>query len=370
MYKIEDQTKFYNSKAKKTGWRDFISPDFINLPSCQAAQLPNFRNRKAIAFTMAEILISLTIIGVIAAITVPSLKANINEKTWATQKKALYSRMSQAISMLPSLNGYGIVMNENGTVNETETASKAAQTFITDGLSKVLKINNICDSTNLNKCGIPSKITVMKTNSKIDFPTNLTELNPMFTSTYTDSNNKRYTNPQKNINTLVTAFETTNGESIAVFYNPLCLNFEQKYYSGSRIYSQPWMCANFLYDLNGRKGPNKMGKDIGFITALYPTESVVVAPLPFDKNLTGGDYSGIMFTEKPARKACTAKGGRIPTLEELAAMFYNRSLTQIYNNMYFARRSSNNEKYFFYSSSGHVMESSNGTYGYVRCIKR
>ena len=37
--------------------------------------------RRAVAFTMAEILLSLTIIGVVAAITLPSLTGNINEKT-------------------------------------------------------------------------------------------------------------------------------------------------------------------------------------------------------------------------------------------------------------------------------------------------
>ena len=29
MCEIEEQTKFYNSKAEKTGWRDFIRPNFI-----------------------------------------------------------------------------------------------------------------------------------------------------------------------------------------------------------------------------------------------------------------------------------------------------------------------------------------------------
>ena len=59
---------------------------------------------KKFAFTMAGILISLTIIGIIAAITLPALQGNINEKTWVTQRKALYSRLSQAIALMPSLN--------------------------------------------------------------------------------------------------------------------------------------------------------------------------------------------------------------------------------------------------------------------------
>ena len=52
------------------------------------------RENQRCAFTMAEILLSLTIIGVVAAITLPSLTGNINERTWNTQRKALYARFS------------------------------------------------------------------------------------------------------------------------------------------------------------------------------------------------------------------------------------------------------------------------------------
>ena len=55
------------------------------------------------AFTMAEILLSLTIIGVVAAITLPSLTGNINERTWNTQRKALYARFSQAMPLMDAL---------------------------------------------------------------------------------------------------------------------------------------------------------------------------------------------------------------------------------------------------------------------------
>ena len=117
-----------------------------------------------------------------------------------------------------------------------------------------------------------------------------------------------------------------------------------------------------------------MGKDIGFITALYPSESVVVAPMPFDNDLTGGDYSGSggesMYTEKPAKKACTAKGGKMPTFEELSAMFYNKNLISLPTThpYYFASRNST-EKYFLYITDGHLMKG-NSVYGFVRCIER
>ena len=325
-------------------------------------------NRKVFAFTMAEILISLTIIGIIAAITLPSLRANINEKTWATQRKALYSRMSQAISMMPSLNGYGIVMNNDGTVNYIETNSKAAMTFVTDGLNKVLKINNICDSTNLKNCGIPDKIAVMGTNSKMNFPTNLTELNPMFTSTYTTTSSVGYTNPQSAVNTVTAAFETGNGESVAVFYNPVCQPDMDETVSH---YSQPKMCANFVYDLNGRKGPNKVGKDIGFITALYPTDPNIVAPMPLEKNA-----KNTKMEQTDAAAACKAQDSdsRVPNRDELTVMFYNNQLINIPAGQYWSGSvvsagSPGTAWYQTFTTGRRHVSSRSGT-AFVRCIKR
>ena len=60
---------------------------------------------KKCAFTMAEILLSLTIIGVVAAITLPSLTGNINERTWKQARKALYARFRRAIARVPGVNG-------------------------------------------------------------------------------------------------------------------------------------------------------------------------------------------------------------------------------------------------------------------------
>ena len=105
----------------------------------------------------AEILLSLTIIGVVAAITLPSLTGNINERTWSTQRKALYARFSQAIALMPALNGYG-TLKEESSAGASDAVDTVAETFVTSGLSKVLKLNNICDSEHLSDCGIPDKI--------------------------------------------------------------------------------------------------------------------------------------------------------------------------------------------------------------------
>ncbi len=270
---------------------------------------------------MAEILLSLTIIGVVAAITLPGLTGNINERTWNTQRKALYARMSQAISLMPSLNGYGTYSTGN---ESTSTVDTAAETFVTEGLSKVLKINNICDVDHLNDCGIPDKFTNLLGESK-NMPTKLSELNSLFTTTVGWGN---YINPLYQIDTKFAAFETQNGESILVAYNPFCVADGSNLVAVNNAggievyYTQPYMCANFIYDLNGNKGPNTVGKDIGWVTVMYSTDSVVTSPMP----VVNPNFSEVTIDN--ARNVCTNQNAesRIPNIDELASMFYNKEL--------------------------------------------
>ena len=274
------------------------------------------RENQRCAFTMAEILLSLTIIGVVAAITLPSLTGNINERTWNTQRKALYARFSQAIALMPALNGYGTLTEGDSSTSAVDTA---AETFVTNGLSKVLKINNICDSEHLEDCGIPDKISPLGGGSPIPIPVSLVGLNSMFDgSTIIVDNSggsQHYVYSQQD--TKAAAFETANGESIIVYYNPACVSdMGETTFS----YVQPKMCANFIYDLNGTKGPNTVGKDIGFMTALFPTDSIVVAPVPVNFNGKNGSH------EDAVAQCRNYEDSRLPNIHEAMSMFYNRSL--------------------------------------------
>ncbi len=51
-------------------------------------------------FTLAEVLITLGIIGVVAAITMPVLMANYRNKVLVTQLQKVYSELSQAVEMI------------------------------------------------------------------------------------------------------------------------------------------------------------------------------------------------------------------------------------------------------------------------------
>ena len=285
--------------------------------------LVNRLSVKKCAFTMAEILLSLTIIGVVAAITLPSLTGNINERTWNTQRKALYARFSQALPLMDALNGYGTLREMTDSAGSTSIEDTAAETFVTSGLSKVIKINNICDNEHLEDCGVTSKITTLN-GSQIDMPTTMQELNEKMVGSYSNIHDKFSL-----LDTKAAAFETQNGESITVFYNPRCLGSLNEYPKGAGggFFMQPKICANFIYDLNGNKGPNTVGKDIGFMTALYPFDALLVAPYPAVRPLDGTYYltvdSGVS-----AAQACTNYDSeyRLPNADELAAMFINREL--------------------------------------------
>ena len=94
--------------------------------------------------------------------------------------------------------------------------------------------------------------------------------------------------------------------------------------------AQSRMCANFVYDLNGLKGPNTVGKDIGFLSAIYPSDSVVVAPVPV-KHATVPQ-----ITQFEAISYCKNidSEGRLPNLNEASSMFYNRLLMGVDESSY------------------------------------
>ena len=226
---------------------------------------------------------------------------------------------SQAIALMPALNGYG-TLTEDSSSGASDAVDTAAETFVTDGLSKVLKINNICDSEHLEDCGIVDKFTNFAGSVVESFPKTLKELNILFTEDISTPAvpGVIFKNPQANINTKVAAFETANGESVAVFYNPQC---QPAMSENSAYYVMPKMCANFIYDLNGNKGPNTVGKDIGFMSILYPTDSFVVAPVVLSRS------SNVMDKDAAVSYCRNLDSeSRLPTTYELMSMVYNNIL--------------------------------------------
>ncbi len=259
-------------------------------------------------FTLAEVLITLVVIGIIAMILIPSLSSSIQEKVWDSQRKALHARLAQALPMLPYLARYGsYTETSNAETGKTDIVDNSAESFVTEGLSKVYKVLDVCKMEKMENCGISSSILNASGTASVSTKVLMSDMMPWQGST-------KKTKP--------VAFTTRNDESILLYYNPDCTDHtEFAHYSLSKI------CANFIYDLNGTKGPNQVGKDVGVITAFYNTEPEVVAPLAATKDVLGP--ASLDGEENSSASELCLKAdlnSRLPSKEELVSLFANRQL--------------------------------------------
>ncbi len=90
-----------------------INPSTIQLFNFVEPFTPHpsrFTRRKA-AFTLAEVLITLGIIGVVAAMTLPLLISNYQHKVLETQFKKAYSELSQVILQIHTNTGIELIPN-------------------------------------------------------------------------------------------------------------------------------------------------------------------------------------------------------------------------------------------------------------------
>ena len=117
----------------------------------------NYRIRvrgKKTAFTLAEVLITLGIIGVVAAMTMPALIVNYQKKSLATQTQKFYSMMSQAVKQYMVDEGVDDLRNtpltstwnddlsyEENNLN-VDKAQEACEEFV----QKYLKVVEVCEN--------------------------------------------------------------------------------------------------------------------------------------------------------------------------------------------------------------------------------
>lgn len=128
------------------------------------------------------------------------------------------------------------------------------------------------------------------------------------------------------------------------------------------------MCVNFIYDLNGTKGPNTIGKDIGIMTVFNATDSVVVAPLPSSaSNVGAGNWHN-------AAKKCTNTDAetRLPNIDELSSMLINENIINLSaSTKFWASSVYNSERawnvYTLYGTRGTGLKTD--TEDNARCIK-
>ena len=122
---------------------------------------------------------------------------------------------------------------------------------------------------------------------------------------------------------------------------------------------------NAIYDMNGKANPNQVGKDVGFVTVLYPDETnKAVAPNPVN------DDSGA-FNWNDAKNVCSGKNISLPDKEELLSISYNALLTNLNGLNYWSGNSQSNSKAWFVTVGHGVIKGRSITSSAItRCVKR
>ena len=102
------------------------------------------------AFTMAEVLITLMIIGVIAAMTIPTLQKNAEQQELAAGCLKAYSTLNNAISRMTV--DYGAL----GSNSNWKDVSK-----FTNNIVNYLNVAKKCDSSNKYECFLDTGVEAM-----------------------------------------------------------------------------------------------------------------------------------------------------------------------------------------------------------------
>lgn len=184
-------------------------------------------------FTLAEILISLMIIGILAMLTVPNVVENIQTTIFRERNKNVLYKLSQATDKMEVL---GLL----------ETKYASTSDFL-DELQNHLAIVKRCKSNELANCFAKDNFT--NANQSMNF----SDL-----KTSADVGNSPWASDNE-------AIVLKDGTSILIGYN--AANCEpQKQFSqisyASNLNSNTLNCLSLVYDLNGKGGPNQTSKDI------------------------------------------------------------------------------------------------------------
>ena len=188
--------------------------------------------KRKIAFTLAEVLITLGIIGVVAALTLPSIIHKFQMKTFEVAFKKEYSVLNNTIDYLQLEENidkcYMTIVNSPTETNPYNTAyaSEGADcSALKQGLINKLKLTQISKSD----ISYPKREQVLKDGGVV------------INDTYAYDAAQAYSS----------AFLLPDG-AILMFAQNL---YEKSAYN-----------AYFILDVNGKKGPNKWGYDVFFLT--------------------------------------------------------------------------------------------------------
>ena len=267
--------------------------------------LLNLCQRKS-AFTLAEVLITLSVIGIVAALTIPSMIENHNNKAWSTAKDLWDKKLVEATRQ----------MNIDGVMTGVADSTEDYMNYF----KKYVKVIKTCENDKLENCYAPRFVQTGDKETEVEVKS-LTTASKL---------------GQKNWNTNTMGFVIADGTTVVMAYNPNCSSvdpFSQEGQSGQVG------CMSMLIDVNGKKGPNRVGDDIQLKNAtistcdmkfqdkciaasdIYPTTAINTCDgspdLQYDDRGSTNDVCSNNHWAG-AKKACAEIGMHLSTSQELA----------------------------------------------------
>lgn len=102
-------------------------------------------------FTLSEILITLSIVGIVAVLTIPRVADNINKKTMVTGLQRTYDALTQAVGLMMQEERSRLISGTTLYKDDGKTVADTAGAF----MKKYLKITKDC-GTDYDECFAPS----------------------------------------------------------------------------------------------------------------------------------------------------------------------------------------------------------------------
>lgn len=179
-----------------------------------------------LAFTLAEVLIVIGIIGIIAENTLPTLINNFEKQETLSSLREVYALLNSAIESAKVENGSDV----NNWYMPTDSTTNAATYFAQTYLMPYLKISADCGASTSTECNLNE-----------GYLSNLTSATKLYQKI--SGNSGLY------------SFTMANGAVVGIATS----NLNSNSVSGCRVY--------IYFDVNGKRKPNIQGKD-GFMIEL------------------------------------------------------------------------------------------------------
>lgn len=230
------------------------------------------------AFTLAEVLITIVIISLLALITLPILKGGVDSKVTDSQKKTFEQKLKENFHAMQSA----------GALSD---GYDSTEDFI-NAMKKYMNINKSCKSNKLSECFAEKVITEEK---EVKYNTKQMSTSKDISAGFTE---------ESDLGGVVFA----DGTTAIIAHDPDCY-IKDKYDSSIDATA----CIAMIYDINGKNAPNILGVDVHKLNINpFGLSFEIIGDKFYDNTKAPGTNDYWLG----AKQACEKIGGRLPTPEE------------------------------------------------------